>query len=169
MVDNVLISQIPAALALSDADLFEVEQGVDPDNTSGKVTLGAIKAYVQPPAVAMPYDLIVALGDETTAITTGVAKVTFRAPRAFTLSAVKSSLTTASSSGIPTFNVKKNGVTIFSTKSTVDVTELTSVSAAVPSVLSVTSFAADDVITIDVDVAGTGATGAKLTFIGTLA
>ena len=39
--------------------------------------------------------IIIACSDETTAITTGTAKVTFRMPYAFTLSAVRASVTTA--------------------------------------------------------------------------
>jgi len=41
-----LISQLDAAAALAAADLMEVEQGVDPTNTSGKITLGALLAFV---------------------------------------------------------------------------------------------------------------------------
>jgi len=42
--------------------------------------------------------LIISLSDETTDITTGTAKVTFRMPYAFTLTDVRASLTAASSS-----------------------------------------------------------------------
>lgn len=111
-------------------------------------------------------DLIISLGDETTAITTGT-KVTIRAPRAMTLSAVKASLTTASSSGLPQFDVKKNGTTIFSTKPTIDVSEKTTATAATASVLSTTAIAADDELTFDVVAAGTGASGAKITLVAT--
>ena len=74
----------------------------------------------------------------------------------------------ASSSGLPQFDVKKNGVTIFSTKPTIDVSELSTETAATPSVLSTTAFAADDLISIDIVTAGTGATGAKVEFVGTV-
>lgn len=114
-----------------------------------------------------PYDWIIALGDETTAITTGTAKVTIRAPRAITLTKVKASLTTASSSGNPVFDVKKNGTSIFSTTLSIDATETTSETAATPAVLSTTSIAADDVLTFDISTAGTGAAGAKITLVGT--
>jgi hypothetical protein len=105
----------------------------------------------------------IALGDETTAITTGTAKVTWRAPHAGTITAVRASLSTASTSGIPAFNIKKNGTTIFSTTLTIDATEKTSVTAATAAVLSVTSFADDDEFTFDIDTAGTGAKGPKIT------
>ena len=45
--------------------------------------------------------MIIAASDETTALTTGTAKVTFRMPAAVTLSEVRASLTTANTSGGP--------------------------------------------------------------------
>ena len=45
-MSNVLISDLAAAAALADADLLEIEQGVSPSNTSGKLTLAALLAYV---------------------------------------------------------------------------------------------------------------------------
>jgi hypothetical protein len=44
---------------------------------------------------ATPFELVVAASDETTALATGTAKITFRMPRAVTLTAVRASLTTA--------------------------------------------------------------------------
>lgn len=111
--------------------------------------------------------LIIPIGDETTAITTGTAKVTFRMPFAMTVTAVRASLTTTSSSGIPTFDINDGGTTILSTKLTVDAGELTSTTAAAAAVISDTALADDAQITIDVDVAGTGAAGAKIYLIGT--
>jgi hypothetical protein len=110
--------------------------------------------------------LIVAVGDETTAITTGTAKVTFRMPYAFKLTAVRASLTTVSSSGAPAFDVNRNGASIFSTTLTVDQSEKTSTTAATAAVLSTTDLSDDDEITIDIDTAGTGAAGPKIYFIG---
>lgn len=103
-----------------------------------------------------------AIGDETTAITTGTAKITFRAPYAFTLVDVRASLTTASSSGIPTFDINEGGTTLLSTKLTIDANEKTSTTAATAAVISDNVVADDAEMTIDVDVAGTGAAGAKI-------
>lgn len=111
--------------------------------------------------------LIIAIGDETTAITTGTAKTTFRMPFAMTVTAVRASLTTDSSSGTPTFDINESGTTILSTKLTIDATEKTSTTAAVPAVISDSALADDAEMTIDVDVAGTGAAGAKIYIIGT--
>lgn len=108
--------------------------------------------------------MTIAASDETTAITTGTAKVTFRAPYAMTLYQLpRASLTTASSSGNPAIDINVNGSSIFSTVLTIDATETTSTTAATPAVLSTTSIADDAQITIDVDTAGTGATGLKVT------
>lgn len=103
-----------------------------------------------------------ALSDETTVITTGTAKVSWRAPYPMILRDCRASLTTASSSGLPTVNIKEAGTTIFSTKLTIDANELTSTTAATPYVFSDTAIADDALITFDIDVAGTGATGLKV-------
>ena len=110
--------------------------------------------------------IIVAVSDETTAITTGTAKVTFRMPFAMTLTAVRASLSTASSSGTPTFDINEGGSTILSTKLTIDANEKTSTTAAAAAVISDASLADDAEITVDIDVAGTGAKGAKVALIG---
>lgn len=110
--------------------------------------------------------IVVALSDEATAITTGNAKVTMRMPYAFTLTAVRASLNTASSSGIPTIDINESGTTILSTKLTIDVSEKTSTTAAAPVVISDASLADDAEITFDIDVAGTGAKGLKVALIG---
>lgn len=108
----------------------------------------------------------IAISDETTALTTGVSKVTFRMPYGFTLTEVRASLSTASSSGLPTFDINESGTTILSTKLTIDANEKTSTTAATAAVISDTSLADDAEITIDIDTAGTGAKGAKITLLG---
>lgn len=117
----------------------------------------------------LPRCIAVAVSDETTAITTGTAKVTFRMPYAMTVTAVRASLTTASSSGIPTIDINDGGTTILSTKLTIDANEKTSTTAATPAVISDSALADDAEITIDIDVAGTGAKGLKVYIIGKLA
>jgi hypothetical protein len=99
---------------------------------------------------------------ESTTLTTGTAKRTFRMPFAFTVTGVRASLSTASSSGIPTVDINEGGTTILSTKLTIDANELTSTTAATAAVVSDTAWADDAEITIDIDVAGTGAQGLKV-------
>lgn len=113
--------------------------------------------------------IMVIVTNETTAITTGTNKIRFRMPYAFALTSLKGSLSIAQPGGsIFTFDVTKAGTTIFSTKPTIDNTELTTVTAATPSVLSTTTFADDDLMAVNVTQVGTsGATGLKVTMIGT--
>lgn len=113
----------------------------------------------------------VAASDETTALTTGTAKVTFRMPFALTVTAVRGSLSTAQSSGSTfTVDINDSGTTILSTKLTIDNTEKTSTTAATPAVISDTALADDAEITIDIDQVGDGtAKGLKITLIGTRA
>src|SRR5688572_16601380 len=72
------------------------------DFSAGTVTLPPFSNYT-----SFPVEWCVALSDETTAITTGTAKVTMRAPYAFTVLAVSASVNTASSSGIPTIDINE--------------------------------------------------------------
>jgi hypothetical protein len=121
--------------------------------------------------LATPFELVVAASDEGSALTVGNGKITFRMPRAVTLTAVRASLTTAQASGnIFTVDINENGTSILSTKLTIDNTEKTSATAATPPVISDTSLADDAEITIDIDQIGNGtATGLKVMLIGTYA
>lgn len=104
----------------------------------------------------------IACSDETTDLTTGAAKVTFRMPFAFTLFAVRASVTTAPTGSALTVDVNVNGSSILSTKLTIDATEKTSTTAAVPAVISDASLADDSEITIDIDAVGSTVAGAGL-------
>lgn len=118
--------------------------------------------------VAMRVEHGYALSDETTALTTGTAKLTVRAPSAFTLTSVRASLATTSSSGTPTVDINLTGTgTILSTKLTIDQGEKTSTTAAVAAVISTSAIPDDAELTFDIDVAGTGAAGLKVYLIGT--
>lgn len=109
----------------------------------------------------------VAASDETTAITTGTAKVTFRMPYAFTLTNIRGSLNTVSSSGSPLIDINEAGTSVATTnKLLIDVSEETSVSAATAITITDTSLADDAEMTIDIDTAGTGAKGLKVCLIG---
>ena len=112
---------------------------------------------------------IVAASDETTAITAATDLATFRMPYAFTLTAVRASLTTAgTTSGVTTIDIHESGTTILSTKITIDYDETTSVTAATAPVISDAALANDAEMTIDVDGISGGGTeaGLKVTLIG---
>ncbi|MDH1429091.1 hypothetical protein N5J23_04725 [Comamonas aquatica] len=110
----------------------------------------------------------IACSDETTALTTGVAKVTFRMPYAMALTAVRASLTTAQTSGgLLTLDINADGASILSTKLTVDNNEKSSKSAATPPVISDALLVDDAEITIDIDQVGDStAKGLKVYLIG---
>jgi hypothetical protein len=110
-------------------------------------------------------DLSFAISDETTAITSGTTKLTVFAPYDFTLSNVYASLSTSGSTD-SVFDINKNGTSILSTKITIDSGDEHSSDAGTPPVISTSSFSAFDKITIDIDTAGTDATGAKIYLVG---
>jgi hypothetical protein len=118
---------------------------------------------------AIPTEIQLACSDETTALTTGTAKITFRMPYAMTVTSVRASLTTAQTSGSTfTVDINEGGTSILSTKLTIDNTELTSTTAATAPVVSDSSLADDAQMTIDIDTIGDGtAKGLKVTIIGT--
>lgn len=126
--------------------------------------------YAAPAAGVVTQSIIIASSDEATALTTGAAKVTFRMPYAFTLTAVRASLTTAQAGGSTfTVDINEGGASILSTKLTIDNTEKTSTTAASAAVISDASLADDAEITIDIDQIGDGtAKGLKVYLIGTV-
>lgn len=109
--------------------------------------------------------LIIAVSDETTDLTTGTAKVTFRMPYAFTLSAVRASVTTAPTGATLTVDINESGATILSTKLTIDAGEKTSTTAATAAVISDADLADDAEITVDIDQIGSTVAGAGLKVI----
>ena len=112
--------------------------------------------------------IIIAASDETSLLAAGTAKVTFRMPYAFTLTAVRANVNTAPTGSVLTVDINEGGSTILSTKLTIDASEKTSVSAAAAAVISDTSLADDAEMTIDID--GIGSTvagkGLKIALIG---
>ena len=112
----------------------------------------------------------IAVSDETTALTTGTAKVTFRMPFGFTLTGVRASVTTAPTGSVLTVDINEGGSSILSTKLTIDASEKTSTTAATPAVISDASLADDAEITIDIDTVGSTVAGAglKVYLIGTV-
>lgn len=120
-------------------------------------------------AAGLPFTMTIAVSDETTALTTGAAKVTFRMPRAVTLSAVRASVNTAPTGGtLLTVDINEGGATILSTKLTFDAGERTTTTATTPAVVSDTTLGDDAEVTIDIDAVGSTIAGAglKVTLLG---
>lgn len=118
---------------------------------------------------SLPVALVIACSDETTALTAGTAKVTFRMPHAMTLTSVRLSVNTAPTGSVIVVDVKEAGTTIFTTKPQIPTSAFTSVGGAVPGVLSDTSLADDAEITINLDQIGStiAGKGLKVTLVGT--
>ncbi len=146
--------------------LGNVDNTSDLNKAISTATQAALDTKVTGP---LPCELVIACSDETTPLEAGAGKVTFRMPYAMTLTAVRASLTTAQASGsILTVDINEAGVSVLSTKLTVDNTEKTSTTAAAPAVISDAALADDAEITIDLDQIGNGtATGLKVTLKGT--
>lgn len=109
--------------------------------------------------------MTIAISDETTAITTGTAKLTMRAPFAMTLTKIPvASVNTVSSSGSPTVDINVEGTSILgANKLSIDANEKSSKTATTATTLATTSISDDAEITFDIDAAGTGAKGLKVT------
>lgn len=116
---------------------------------------------------AVPQAIPVAVSDESTALTTGVTKVSFRMP--FEMNPVqeaRASVRTAPTGAALIVDINKDtgggAVSILSTKLSIDAGEKTSTTAAVPAVLSSTVLEDDCEVTIDIDQIGSTIAGAGL-------
>jgi len=156
------------ALSSADWTAFNGKQATLVSGTNIKTVEGSTLLGSTPLVISREIQL--ACSDETTALTSGTAKVTFRAPRAMVITGVRASLTTAQTSGsIFTVDINDSGTSILSTKLTIDNTEKTSTTAATAPVISDTAIADDAEITIDIDQVGDGtAKGLKITILYTI-
>jgi hypothetical protein len=171
MPDNGPISGFTAlATAPASGDLLAIVDVSDTTDGAGGTTkkITATNFFAGLPSAGLPFELVVACSDESTALTTGTAKITFRMPRGVTLTAVRASLAIAQTSGsILTMDINEGGSTILSTKITIDNGEKTSTTAATPPVISDASLADDAEVTIDIDQIGDGtAKGLKVALLG---
>lgn len=159
VVDNLNSTSTTAALSANQGKMLN-------DALAAKADLSALSGYATTAQAKAEY-LTVACSDESTAITTGTAKITFRMPYAMTLTAVRANVNTASSSGVVTIDINENGSSILGTKLTIDANEKTSTTASSSATISDSNLSDDAEITVDFDTAGTGAKGVKITLIGT--
>jgi len=136
----------------------------------GKRLIGSVGLAIAggtPSPYTRTTSFVIACSDEDTAIDSTGTKVTFYMPFDFTVSSVRASLTTTSSSGTPTIDISEDDTSIMTTtKITIDVGDLISTESAAQPVLTDTALADESKITIDVDVTGTDATGLKVYIIG---
>jgi len=110
-----------------------------------------------------PRELMIAISDESSNLTTGTGKSTFRMPGAGQIIGLPRINVNTAPTGAPIIvDVNKNGTTILSTKLTIDASEKTSTTAATPAVVSVDTFADDDEFTVDIDQIGSTIAGKGL-------
>lgn len=131
--------------------------------TSGTLATTVVQANLKPTE-----HIQIACSDETTAITAGTSKVTFRMPYAFTVTDVRASVNTAPTGSTILIDINEAGTTIISTKLMIDASEKTSTTAATPAVISDSSLADDAEMTIDFDQVGStiAGKGVKVILIG---
>lgn len=137
--------------------------------TKTDIGLSAVTNDAQVKKSAVPVCETIAISDPSTALTTGADKEKWRAPYAFTITEVRAQLGTVSSSGNPTFDINMSGSSILhaTNKLSIDSGEKTSLTASTATSLVTTAVTDDAEFTFDIDTAGTGAKGAKITLIGT--
>ena len=120
---------------------------------------------------AVPAEIGIACSDETSNLTTGTAKVTFRMPYAMTLTAVRLNVNTAPTGSALVVNVLQGGSSVFSTKPQIDAGTKTSVGSGTSQVISTSALTSDSEITINIDQIGStiAGKGLKVWLIGTKA
>jgi hypothetical protein len=106
--------------------------------------------------------MIIACSDEKTDLDTATAAVTFRAPFAFTVLGVRANVNTAPVGAAIQVDINETGVSILSTKITIDASEKTSLEAGTAPVISDSTIANDAEVTIDIDQIGTTTKGKGL-------
>lgn len=157
MATDKRITELPEASSIDGTEYSEIVQG----GANKKVLTSKYFDYKN-------RTFALAFSDEETPIAIGTNNVTFHFPYTATLLEVWVGLNTAQTSGsIFRVDVHKNGVSIFSTLITVDNGEETSLTATTPPVMSVSSVAKGDKITVHTDQVGDGtAIGGKIYFRG---
>ena len=117
-------------------------------------------------ATLMPQCMTIAVTEENTNIQTGTAQVTIRSPYALGITDVRGSLSVASTGAtLVEFDVNVDGTSIFTTEPTFDANETTTTTATTAGAINggVAMVNDDAEITIDIDSAGSGARGLKVT------
>lgn len=105
----------------------------------------------------------VAASDETTALTSGTAKVTFRAPWAFTLTGARASVVTAPTGQSLIADVMEGGTSVMTTnKLEIEASETTTVDATTQPTITDSAIADDAILRIDITQVGSSVAGAGL-------
>jgi len=163
-------SSVTITEGTDDIDLAVLVDTTITDGSPNPISSNAVFDALATIVADIKYEaLVIPITDLVTNITTGVSKAYFRMPFAATINSVRASVLVAQTAGsILTFDIHESGVSILSTKLTIDNNEKTSLTAATPAVISDTSLADDSEITFNIDQIGTvGAKGAIITLLVT--
>lgn len=158
----------------ADPTLLSGEIGIETDTDKLKIGDGSTAwtslGYFAP-TTGLPAEIVVAVSDETTALTTGTAKTTFRMPFAMNVDEVRASVSTAPTDAALIVDINETAASILSTEISIDSGQKTSTTSGTPPVISDASLADDAEITIDIDQVGSTIAGAglKVYIIGTRA
>jgi hypothetical protein len=107
--------------------------------------------------------MIIACSDETSNLTTGTKKVTFRAPFAFTILGLRANVKTAPTGANLIIDINEADNTIMTTnKIVIEASEKTSLDATTQPGITDTSIANDAEMTIDIDQIGSTVAGVAL-------
>jgi hypothetical protein len=169
-------SRQPTAHTHAIADVTSLQTALDGKQASGSY---APASGISPSAITgtavITTDararLVIACSNETSDLTVGANKVTFRSPYALTLTSVRASVNTAPTGSTLIVDINENGTSVLSTKLSIDANEKTSLTAVSPAVISDSFIANDAEITIDIDQIGSAIAGKglKVVLIGTQA
>lgn len=170
-VSNIVWTQLGTNVPPADGTtpgIAKLYNNVSGTNTDGPADQNSVKVALDLKLAITNRMLGISFSDQVTPITTGTSKMTFHFPYTTTIQEIWMELSTAQSSGsIFTVDVNVAASTILSTKLTIDNTEETSLTAAIPPVISSASITQGDKVTIDVDQVGNGtALGGKIWFRG---
>ena len=151
------ISDLTAATNASSGDEFVLVQG----GVTKKIDFDKL-------VVSFPAELVIACSDETTDLTTGTAKVTFRMPYKMNCTEVRANVNTAPVGSTIEVDINKNGASILGTVISIDASEKTSTTATTPPFVDTPTLEDDTEITIDIDQVGssTAGKGLKVVMIG---
>jgi hypothetical protein len=163
------MAQIPAGSKLVFIDPLVPTKELKSTRSNSKTEVYTIEDITDTVINSVPAELIIAASDETTPLTAGTDKVTFRMPYAMTLTEVRASLSVAGSVSDETaIDIFESGVSILSTKITIDHGDKTSKVASTPAVISDFNLADDAEMSVDILglTGGADEAGLKITLIG---
>lgn len=163
-IDTTAADILSATAGVISADDAAVDKIVFWDDSASKLTYLALGDGVAIDGTTIYGQdwFVIAASDESTDLTTGTNKVYFRMPYAGTLLAVRASVNTAPTGSTLIVDINEAGTSLLSTKLSIDASEKTSTTAAVPAVISDSVLVDDAEMTIDIDQVGSTIKGKGL-------